>query len=290
MADHLLDVRNLSVEFHTAGGVVHAVKDVSYHIDRGETLAILGESGSGKSVSSSAIMNLIDMPPGRISGGQIFLDGKDLLTMPAEPRREINGRRIAMIFQDPLSHLNPVYTVGWQIREAMTTHGMDRVKAEAEARRLVARVGIPDPDGALKKYPHEFSGGQRQRVMIAMALALRPDLLIADEPTTALDVTVQAEVLALLKELQRETGMAVLIITHDLGVVAEIADRVVVMEKGVLVEAGTVREVYRNPKHPYTRKLISAAPAGAKCTSRMRPANRSSVCAMCANVMGLSRH
>ncbi|MGV1954476.1 ABC transporter ATP-binding protein [Agrobacterium sp. 22-214-1] len=260
MADHLLDVRNLSVEFHTASGVVHAVKDISYHIDRGETLAILGESGSGKSVSSSAIMNLIDMPPGHISSGQILLDGQDLLTMPAEARREINGRRIAMIFQDPLSHLNPVYTVGWQIREAMTTHGMDKAKAEAEARRLVARVGIPDPDGALKKHPHEFSGGQRQRVMIAMALALRPDLLIADEPTTALDVTVQAEVLSLLKELQRETGMAVLIITHDLGVVAEIADRVVVMEKGVLVEAGTVREVYRNPQHPYTRKLISAAP------------------------------
>ncbi|MEW9538365.1 ABC transporter ATP-binding protein [Agrobacterium radiobacter] len=260
MADHLLDVRNLSVEFHTASGIVHAVKDVSYHIDRGETLAILGESGSGKSVSSSAIMNLIDMPPGHISSGQILLDGQDLLTMPVEARREINGRRIAMIFQDPLSHLNPVYTVGWQIREAMTTHGMDKAKAEAEARRLVARVGIPDPDRALKKYPHEFSGGQRQRVMIAMALALRPDLLIADEPTTALDVTVQAEVLSLLKELQRETGMAVLIITHDLGVVAEIADRVVVMEKGVLVEAGTVREVYRNPQHPYTRKLISATP------------------------------
>ncbi|QXC47836.1 ABC transporter ATP-binding protein [Agrobacterium salinitolerans] len=260
MADRLLDVRNLSVEFHTASGVVHAVKDVSYHIDRGETLAILGESGSGKSVSSSAIMNLIDMPPGHIGGGQILLDGQDLLTMPTEARREINGRRIAMIFQDPLSHLNPVYTVGWQIREAMTTHGMSKAAAETEARRLVARVGIPDPDGALKKYPHEFSGGQRQRVMIAMALALRPDLLIADEPTTALDVTVQAEVLSLLKELQRETGMAVLIITHDLGVVAEIADRVVVMEKGVLVEAGTVREVYRNPQHPYTRKLISAAP------------------------------
>ena len=260
MADRLLDVRNLSVEFHTASGVVHAVKDVSYHIDRGETLAILGESGSGKSVSSSAIMNLIDMPPGHIGGGQILLDGQDLLTMPTEARREINGRRIAMIFQDPLSHLNPVYTVGWQIREAMTTHGMGKAAAETEARRLVARVGIPDPDGALKKYPHEFSGGQRQRVMIAMALALRPDLLIADEPTTALDVTVQAEVLSLLKELQRETGMAVLIITHDLGVVAEIADRVVVMEKGVLVEAGTVREVYRNPQHPYTRKLISAAP------------------------------
>jgi peptide/nickel transport system ATP-binding protein len=260
MADHLLEVRNLSVEFHTAGGVVHAVRDISYHIDRGETLAILGESGSGKSVSSSAIMNLIDMPPGRISAGEILLDGKDLLKIPAEARREINGKRIAMIFQDPLSHLNPVYTVGWQIREAMTTHGQDATKSTAEAKRLLARVGIPDPDIAMKKYPHEFSGGQRQRVMIAMALALRPDLLIADEPTTALDVTVQAEVLSLLKELQRETGMAVLIITHDLGVVAKIADRVVVMEKGALVESGTVRDVYKNPQHAYTKKLISAAP------------------------------
>ncbi|PLK70315.1 ABC transporter ATP-binding protein [Rhizobium sp. TH135] len=260
MADHLLEVRNLSVEFHTAVGVVKAVRDMSYHLDRGETLAILGESGSGKSVSSSAIMNLIDMPPGRISSGEILLDGIDLLTMPLAQRREINGRKIAMIFQDPLSHLNPVYTVGWQIREALTTHGTESTKAQAEALRLLGRVGIPDPEHALDKYPHEFSGGQRQRVMIAMALALRPDLLIADEPTTALDVTVQAEVLALLKELQRETGMAVLIITHDLGVVAEIADRVVVMEKGVLVEAGTVREVYKNPQHPYTTKLIAAAP------------------------------
>jgi peptide/nickel transport system ATP-binding protein len=260
MADHLLEVRNLSVEFHTAGGVVKAVRDISYHLDRGETLAILGESGSGKSVSSSAIMNLIDMPPGRISSGEILLDGVDLLKMPAHERRAVNGRRIAMIFQDPLSHLNPVYTVGWQIREALTTHGTDGAKAQAEALRLLARVGIPDPERSLGKYPHEFSGGQRQRVMIAMALALRPDLLIADEPTTALDVTVQAEVLALLEELQEETGMAVLIITHDLGVVAEIADRVVVMEKGVLVEAGTVREVYKNPQHPYTKKLIGAAP------------------------------
>ncbi|MDH4413173.1 MAG: ABC transporter ATP-binding protein [Rhizobium sp.] len=260
MADHLLEVRNLSVEFHTAVGVVKAVRDMSYHLDRGETLAILGESGSGKSVSSSAIMNLIDMPPGRISSGEILLDGVDLLAMPLSQRREVNGRKIAMIFQDPLSHLNPVYTVGWQIREALTTHGTDATRAQTEALRLLGRVGIPDPGHALDKYPHEFSGGQRQRVMIAMALALRPDLLIADEPTTALDVTVQAEVLALLKELQRETGMAVLIITHDLGVVAEIADRVVVMEKGVLVEAGTVREVYKNPQHPYTRKLIAAAP------------------------------
>ncbi|CZT35537.1 ABC transporter ATP-binding protein [Rhizobium sp. 9140] len=260
MVDHLLEVRNLSVEFHTAVGVVKAVRDISYHLDRGETLAILGESGSGKSVSSSAIMNLIDMPPGRISGGQILLDGVDLLTMPAQARREVNGRRIAMIFQDPLSHLNPVYTVGWQIREALTAHGTDGAKAQAEALRLMGRVGIPDPEHSLDKYPHEFSGGQRQRVMIAMALALRPDLLIADEPTTALDVTVQAEVLALLEELQRETGMAILIITHDLGVVAEVADRVVVMEKGQLVESGTVRDVYRNPQHPYTRKLIAAAP------------------------------
>jgi peptide/nickel transport system ATP-binding protein len=260
MAEHLLEVRNLSVEFHTAAGVVKAVRDISYHLDRGETLAILGESGSGKSVSSSAIMNLIDMPPGRISGGQILLDGVDLLTMPVQKRREINGRRIAMIFQDPLSHLNPVYTVGWQIREALTAHGTDGTKAQAEALRLMGRVGIPDPERSLDKYPHEFSGGQRQRVMIAMALALRPDLLIADEPTTALDVTVQAEVLALLEELQQETGMAILIITHDLGVVAEVADRVVVMEKGQLVESGTVRDVYRNPQHPYTRKLIAAAP------------------------------
>lgn len=254
MADHLLEVRDLSVEFHTAVGVVKAVRNISYHLDRGETLAILGESGSGKSVSSSAIMNLIDMPPGRISSGEILLDGVDLLKMPAQERRKVNGRRIAMIFQDPLSHLNPVYTVGWQIREALTTHGTDATKAASEALRLLTRVGIPDPERSLDKYPHEFSGGQRQRVMIAMALALRPDLLIADEPTTALDVTVQAEVLALLEELQRETGMAVLIITHDLGVVAEIADRVVVMEKGVLVEAGTVSEVYKNPQHPYTKK------------------------------------
>ncbi|QEN85109.1 ABC transporter ATP-binding protein [Labrys sp. KNU-23] len=260
MADHLLDVRNLSVEFHTVMGAVKAVRDVSYHLDRGETLAILGESGSGKSVSSSAIMNLIDMPPGRITSGEILLEGVDLLKMPAQERREVNGRRIAMIFQDPLSHLNPVYTVGWQIREALTTHGTDAGSARAETLRLLTRVGIPEPEFALGKYPHEFSGGQRQRVMIAMALALRPDLLIADEPTTALDVTVQAEVLTLLEELQQETGMAILIITHDLGVVAEIADRVVVMEKGALVEAGTVRQVYKNPQHPYTRKLIAAAP------------------------------
>ena len=260
MAEHLLEVRNLSVDFHTALGTVHAVRDVSFHLDRGETLAILGESGSGKSVSSSAIMNLIDMPPGRITSGQILFDGQDLLALSDEARREINGRRIAMIFQDPLSHLNPVYTVGWQIAEALTTHGASAGTARAEALRLVTRVGIPNPAESLKKYPHEFSGGQRQRLMIAMALAMKPDLLIADEPTTALDVTVQAEVLSLLDELQQETGMGILIITHDLGVVAEIADRVVVMNAGEIVESGETAEVYRNAKHPYTRKLIAAAP------------------------------
>ena len=260
MAEHLLEVRNLSVDFHTALGTVHAVRDVSFHLDRGGTLAILGESGSGKSVSSSAIMNLIDMPPGRITSGQILFDGQDLLALSDEARREINGRRIAMIFQDPLSHLNPVYTVGWQIAEALTTHGASAGTARAEALRLVTRVGIPNPAESLKKYPHEFSGGQRQRLMIAMALAMKPDVLIADEPTTALDVTVQAEVLSLLDELQQETGMGILIITHDLGVVAEIADRVVVMNAGEIVESGETAEVYRNAKHPYTRKLIAAAP------------------------------
>ena len=210
MAEILLEVRDLSVEFHTAGGTVHAVKSVSYQLDKGETLAILGESGSGKSVSSAAIMNLIDMPPGRITSGQVLLEGRDLLAMRPEERREINGRRIAMIFQDPLSHLNPVYTVGWQIREAMTTHGQGTDEARREALRLLGRVGIPDPEQAMGKYPHEFSGGQRQRVMIAMALALKPDLLIADEPTTALDVTVQAEVLSILRFSPRDTGWGVL--------------------------------------------------------------------------------
>src|SRR3712207_5782436 len=209
MADHLLEVRNLSVEFHTAGGVVKAVRNVSWHVDRGETLAILGESGSAKSVSTSAILDLIDMPPGRITSGGIHFDGRDVLKLGPAERRDINGRRIAMIFQDPLSHLTPVYTVGWQIVETMTAHGLPKAKAQAEALRLVTRVGLPNPAGALRKYPHEFSGGQRQRVMIAMALAMKPDVIIADEPTTALDVTVQAEVLALLKELQRETGMGV---------------------------------------------------------------------------------
>ncbi|SEK18313.1 dipeptide ABC transporter ATP-binding protein [Pacificibacter marinus] len=260
MTDHLLEVRNLSVRFHTAQGFVNAVNDVSWHLDRGETLAILGESGSGKSVSSSAIMNLIDCPPGEITSGEILFDGQDLLQLDNEARRALNGKRIAMIFQDPMSHFNPVYTVGWQIEETVTAHGRPAAQARARALELVKRVGIPDPEGALNKYPHEFSGGQRQRLMIAMALALKPDILIADEPTTALDVTVQAEVLTLLHELQDETGMGLVLITHDLGVVADVADRLVVMEKGCIVETGRPHDIYHNAQHPYTRKLIAAAP------------------------------
>ncbi|WP_423205947.1 ABC transporter ATP-binding protein (plasmid) [Paracoccus yeei] len=260
MTDHLLEVRDLSVEFHTAAGTVKAVQNVSWHLDRGETLAILGESGSGKSVSASAVMNLIDMPPGRITSGAILLDGRDMLAMTPEQRRQINGCKIAMIFQDPLAHLNPVYSVGWQIAEMVTTHGGSRDNARARALELLHRVGIPEPEAAMGKYPHQFSGGQRQRLMIAMALACKPDILIADEPTTALDVTVQAQVLALLEELQAETGMGILIITHDLGVVAEVADRVVVMNAGRIVETGPAAEVYRNPQNAYTRKLIDAAP------------------------------
>lgn len=260
MADHLLEVRDLSVRFHTAHGIVNAVNGISWHLDRGETLAILGESGSGKSVSASAIMNLIDIPPGEITSGEILFDGKDLLKASEEERRRLNGKRISMIFQDPLGHLNPVYPVGWQIAETAMAHGQSRAEANERALSLMERVGIPHAKASMAKYPHQFSGGQRQRLMIAMALALKPDILIADEPTTALDVTVQAEVLSLLEELQAETGMGLLLITHDLGVVAEAADRAVVMEGGRIVETGTPRELYHHAQHPYTQKLLAAAP------------------------------
>ena len=260
MAEHLLEVRDLSVRFHTAQGIVNAVNGISWYLDRGETLAILGESGSGKSVSASAIMNLIDIPPGEITSGEILFEGRDLLNATEEERRHLNGRRISMIFQDPLGHLNPVYPVGWQIAETAMAHGQPKTEAYARALSLMERVGIPNARESMSKYPHQFSGGQRQRLMIAMALALKPDILIADEPTTALDVTVQAEVLSLLEELQHETGMGLLLITHDLGVVAEAADRAVVMESGRIVETGTPRELYHNAQHPYTQKLLAAAP------------------------------
>ncbi|MEP2783056.1 MAG: ABC transporter ATP-binding protein [Pseudoruegeria sp.] len=260
MDERLLEIRNLSVDFHTSHGTVHAVRNVSWHLDRGETLAILGESGSGKSVSASAILNLIDMPPGEITSGEILFEGQNLLKMSTEARRELNGHRIAMIFQDPLSHLNPVYTIGFQIAETMSAHGVSKSETRKRTIELLNRVGIPEAETKVDAYPHQFSGGQRQRIMIAMALALKPDILIADEPTTALDVTVQAQILTLLEELQQETGMGLLLITHDLGVVAEVADRVVVMNSGQIVETGSARDVYHNPQHPYTKNLIAAVP------------------------------
>lgn len=271
MSEHLLDVRDLSVDFHTAQGTVHAVRNVSFHLDPGETLAILGESGSGKSVSASAIMDLIDTPPGEISSGEVHFDGLNLLQASHEERRLINGNRIAMIFQDPLSHLNPVYTIGWQIEEMMTAHGMAREPARTRTLELLQRVGIPEAETKIDAYPHQFSGGQRQRIMIAMALALKPDILIADEPTTALDVTVQAQILALLEELQEETGMGLLLITHDLGVVAEVADRVVVMNAGEIVETGTAAQIYSGATHPYTRKLIAAVPGTGEMAAPLEP-------------------
>jgi peptide/nickel transport system ATP-binding protein len=259
-SEYLIEVENLSVDFDTRYGVVKAVRKVSFHVDRGETLAILGESGSGKSVSASAIMDLIDTPPGRIRSGVIRYRGEDLLTAPRERRRAINGRNIAMIFQDPLAALNPVYTVGWQIAEIFKIHRAETGNEREASIRLMERVGIPDPTRRIDDYPHQFSGGQRQRVMIAIAIALRPDLLIADEPTTALDVTVQAQILKLLKDLQSETGMGLLLITHDLGVALEVADRVAVMQEGRIVETGKVAEVLGNPQHPYTRRLVDAVP------------------------------
>ncbi len=265
---HLLEVQDLSVAFHTAQGVVEAVRGVDFHLDAGETLAILGESGSGKSVSASAIMDIIDSPPGHITSGRILFEGRDLLAMRQSERRDINGRRIAMIFQDTLAHLNPVYSVGWQIAEGFKAHGKRPGDLHGAIVRLLDRVGIPNAERRVADYPHQFSGGQRQRVMIAMALALQPALLIADEPTTALDVTVQAQILALLKELKNETGMGLLLITHDLGVVADIADRVVVMHDGRIVDRGPVREIFKAPKDAYTKRLFAAIPGTGELAER----------------------
>jgi peptide/nickel transport system ATP-binding protein len=257
---HLLEVQDLSVEFQTRYGTVRALRSVNWHVDRGETLAILGESGSGKSVSVAAVMGLIDTPPGFVTAGRILYRGKDLLAATPRERRDVNGRRIAMVFQDPLAALNPVYTVGWQVAEMLRAHGTPAADARARAVALLDRVGIPDPARRADDYPHQFSGGQRQRVMIAMAIALRPDVLIADEPTSALDVTIQAQILKLLKDLQAETGMGLVLISHDLAVVADVADRVVVMTGGEVVETGPVATVFEQPAHPYTRKLLAALP------------------------------
>src|SRR4051794_15121417 len=236
----VLEVDDLHVEFRTREGVVNAVNGISYTVDQGETLAILGESGSGKSVSAQAIMGILDTPPAVISGGGIRFQGRDLLTMKPEDQRKVRGPGISMIFQDALSSLNPVYSVGFQIGEMFRAHrGTSRKEAKQRAIELMDRVRIPAAARRVNDYPHQFSGGMRQRVMIAMALALDPRILIADEPTTALDVTVQAQVMDLLKDLQRDTGMGLILITHDLGVVNEVADRVAVMYAGRIVETGT---------------------------------------------------
>ncbi|MEV5251120.1 ABC transporter ATP-binding protein [Streptomyces werraensis] len=257
----LLEVRDLHVEFRTRDGLAKAVNGVTYGVDEGETLAVLGESGSGKSVTAQAIMGILDTPPGRITGGEVVFQGRDLLRLKEEERRRIRGAEMAMIFQDALSALNPVLTVGDQLAEMFTVHrGMSRKDARAEAVELMDRVRIPAARERVRQYPHQFSGGMRQRIMIAMAIALEPALIIADEPTTALDVTVQAQVMELLAELQREYRMGLILITHDLGVVADVADRIAVMYAGRIVESAPVHDIYKAPAHPYTRGLLDSIP------------------------------
>ncbi|MFE3550435.1 ABC transporter ATP-binding protein [Streptomyces kronopolitis] len=257
----LLDVRDLRVEFRTRDGVAKAVNGVSYHVARGQTLAVLGESGSGKSVTAQAVMGILDSPPGFLTGGEIVFQGRDLLTLRREERRRIRGAKMAMIFQDALSALNPVLSVGAQLGEMFQVHeGVSRKEARARAVELMERVKIPAARERVGDYPHQFSGGMRQRIMIAMALALGPDLIIADEPTTALDVTVQAQVMDLLAELQRELTMGLILITHDLGVVADVADTIAVMYAGRIVETAPVHQLYKAPAHPYTRGLLDSIP------------------------------
>jgi oligopeptide/dipeptide ABC transporter ATP-binding protein len=256
----LLDVRGLRTSFHTRHGVVRAVTGVDFHVDRGEILGLVGESGCGKSVTSMSILRLV-ASPGVIDAGEVLFDGQDLLTLDDAHIRKVRGDRIAMIFQQPQSSLNPVMDVGDQIGEVLELHrGMKRKAARDRALELMRMVGIPDPARRLKNYPHEMSGGMAQRVMIAMALACEPELLIADEPTTALDVTIQAQILDLMRTLQRETGTAIVLITHDLGVVAEMCDRVAVMYAGEIVEQTDVASLFASPRHPYTQGLIGAVP------------------------------
>jgi len=267
----LLEVRDLRVEFRTGQRRVQAVNGVSFKIAAGETLAILGESGSGKSVSFEAILGILDSPPGFVTGGAALFRGRDLFSLPAAERRAMCGRDLGMIFQDPLSALNPVYTVGWQISEMYRVHrGLSRTDAEQRSISLLEAVGIPGARARVNDYPHQFSGGMRQRVVIAMALAADPALVIADEPTTALDVTVEAQILKLLKILQEEKGIGLVLITHSMGVVAEVADRVTVMYAGYVMESGTVRDIFRNPAHPYTRGLLDSIPH-ARGGSRLIP-------------------
>lgn len=257
----LLEIDDLHVEFRTRDGIAHAINGVNFDLHEGQTLAILGESGSGKSVTAQAIMGILDSPPGFITGGEVRYCGSDILKLPEPQRRQIRGPEISMIFQDALSALNPVFPVGWQIAEMFRKHrGMNKSDALERAVGLMERVQIPGARQRVKAYPHQFSGGMRQRIMIAMAIALDPAVLIADEPTTALDVTVQAQIMGLLGELQDERRMGLILITHDLGVVADVADRIAVMYAGRIVEESDVFELYRAPGHPYTKALLESIP------------------------------
>ena len=257
----LLEVKGLGVEFQTRGGTAHVLEDIQLHIQRGETLGLVGESGCGKSITALALMRLIPQPPGRITSGQILFDGQDLLQLPEAQMRRVRGNRISMIFQEPMTSLNPAYSVGDQITESVRLHqGLNAKDGLARAVEMLEAVGIPDALRRVHEYPHQFSGGMRQRVMIAMALACQPDLLIADEPTTALDVTVQAQIFDLIRDLRERSGTAVLLITHDMGAVAEMTDRVAVMYAGRMVEEGPTDVVLSNPCHPYTQGLIACAP------------------------------
>ena len=257
----VLDVKDLKTVFRTRGGDIHAVNSVSFHLRPGELLGVVGESGSGKSVTMMSLLGLLPSPPAEVREGQVMLGGRDLLRIGAEEMRAVRGREVGFVFQDPMTSLNPVFTVGFQLMEPLRKHmGMNRAAARDRAVELLELVGIPDARRRLKDFPHQFSGGMRQRVMIAIALACDPKVLIADEPTTALDVTIQAQILELVKELRQKLGMAIIWITHDLGVIAGIADRVMVMYGGQVVEQGPVRELFANPAHPYTRALLKTVP------------------------------
>ena len=258
----ILDVRDLKTVFHTRSGEVHAVNSVSFDLKPGELLGVVGESGSGKSVTMMSLIGLLPSPPAEVRNGEVLFDGQDLLHASDAQLRAIRGARIGMVFQDPMTSLNPVFNVGFQIMEPLRKHmGMDKKAARARAIELLELVGIPDADRRLSDFPHQFSGGMRQRVMIAIALACDPQVLIADEPTTALDVTIQAQILELVKELRQKLGMAIIWITHDLGVIAGIADRVMVMYGGQVVEQAPVKELFGNPHHPYTRALLQTIPS-----------------------------